>query len=228
MSEKPIIFSTEMVRAILEGRKTQTRRVVKQHIVDRFILDDNGNLLGSYTAGIPEAYPSVDDAPYQPGDILWVRESWCEKRGKYFYKADNICNGCTEDGICLPEGVAKHITCALCEDRDGYIKWRPSIHMPREAARIFLRVKNVRVERLQEITPVEVVAEGMGAHECRECIATYGNPCCQDEESECGLGDEILGDFRELWDSLNAKRGYGWDTNPWVWVIEFERVEGHG
>jgi len=76
MGEKPILFSTTMVQAILDGRKTQTRRIVKVNIADRFVLDDSGNVLGSYTEGMPEVYPTIDDAPYQEGDILWVRETW--------------------------------------------------------------------------------------------------------------------------------------------------------
>jgi len=217
---KPIIFSTPMVQAILDGRKTQTRRVIIPQPDRFFEVDDTPGNFHLYDVewGLGQIYPK-----YQVGDILWVRETW--------YYEEHM-HDLTEGEPDLASGRYSHRYVYKADNRDypvnvgvGEHGWKPSIHMPREAARLFLRVKNVRVERLQEITPVEVVAEGMGAHECRECIATYGNPCCQDEESECGLGDEILGDFRELWNSLNAKRGYGWDTNPWVWVIEFEREE---
>jgi hypothetical protein len=204
---KPILFNTPMTRAILDDRKTATRRVIK--------IDDapeNWNISIAGTSIVRTEPYDVKLPRYAVGDVLWVRESWCENRGKYFYKADNICNGCTEDGICLPEGVAKHITCELCEDRDGYIKWRPSIHMPRTAARIFLRVTNVRVERLWDITLEGIEHEGL-----------YCEPPYTKEHYAYAPGMRIH--WIKLWDSLNAKRGYGWDTNPWVWVIEFERVK---
>jgi hypothetical protein len=204
---KPILFNTPMTRAILDDRKTATRRVIK--IAD---APENWKISIAGTSIVRTEPYDVKLPRYAAGDVLWVRESWCENRGKYFYKADNICNGCTEDGICLPEGVAKHITCELCEDRDGYIKWRPSIHMPRTAARIFLRVTNVRVERLWDITLEGIEHEGL-----------YCEPPYTKEHYAYAPGMRIH--WIKLWDSLNAKRGYGWDTNPWVWVIEFERVK---
>jgi hypothetical protein len=190
---KPIIFSTPMVQAILDGRKTQTRRIVKANIVDRFVLDDSGNILGSYTEGMHEAYPTIDDATYQEGDILWVRETWSkDENGEYVYRANY---GTTEDDSFPP----------------SMFKWRPSIHMPREAARIFLRVTNVRVERVQEITVDDCRLEGCC---CSDCLQTGPHsPDCK-----C---DTL---FYNTWNDINAKRGYGWDTNPWVWVIEFERI----
>lgn len=127
---KPILFNTEMVRALLDGRKTVTRRAVKESALERFVIDDNGELIGSLYPNDKECivYPSVDDCPYQPGDILYVRETWAAWSPTY--------------------GTAPEIIYKA----DGYsqshkMKWRPSIHMPREAARLFLRVKDVRVER---------------------------------------------------------------------------------
>ena len=196
MASKPILFSTPMVQAILEGRKTQTRRVVKPNIVDRFVLDDRGNLLGSYVEGMPEAYPTIDDTPYKPGDILWVRETWGkDENGEYVYRTNY---GTTEDDSFPP----------------SMFKWKPSIHMPREAARIFLRVTNVRVERLQEITPKDAWEEG-----CRIGNFFPWEKHIPELQQQCR---DIL--FKSLWDGLNAKRGYGWDINPWVWVYEFERA----
>lgn len=118
-------------------------------------------------------------------------------------------------------------------------RWRPSIHMPKEAARIFLRVTNVRVERLQESffchgdTVRNLAAEGIDlGSQCRECVETYGNPCCIDDESECGVLDDIRDDFARLWDSTIPRHPnkfksypYRWSDNPWVWVIKFERCE---
>lgn len=177
--EKPILFSTEMVRAILEGRKSQTRRVIKPQPDGEIKANIPYEFYGTKTERIftdTKAYL----APCSVGDILWVRETWA-KDDTYYYKADGSCGS-----------------------RCG--KWKPSIHMPKEAARIWLEVTDVRVERLQEITEEDARAEG--ALPTRE---ERGYNCCRDE-------------FITLWDSINSKRGYGWDTNPWVWVIEFERI----
>lgn len=191
---KPIIFSTPMVQAILDGRKTQTRGVVKingQPISspeERLELTEDGLIYHSVNS--MSGYYKLS---YQLGDILWVRETWATvSSGIIEYKATyrDPYTGSTEI-----DHIGKKIT------------WRPSIHMPREAARIFLRVTNVKVERLQDITVEDAIAEGM---------------------SEILIDGVVFisakGDFRVFWDALNIKRGYGWDTNPWVWVIEFERI----
>jgi len=203
---KPIIFSTPMVQAILDGRKTQTRRVIKPQPVkdDTFegpywyeptVVNKDGELgPGKSVFGIS----STDGewgikSPYQPGDILWVRETWATvSSGIIEYKATyrDPYTGSTEI-----DHIGKKIT------------WRPSIHMPREAARIFLRVTNVKAERLQDITDEDAIAEGMSQ------ILVDGV-----------VFISAQGDFHVFWDALNIKRGYGWDTNPWVWVIEFERI----
>ena len=160
---KPIIFSTEMVQAILGSRKTQTRRVIKAPVLD----------------AVRE--PDTVAVQYRRGGILWVRETWSKDvNGDYVYRTNY---GSTEDDSFPP----------------SLFKWRPSIHMPKAAARIWLEVTDVRVERVQDITEEDAQAEGV----------------------------DSLADFIELWDKLNAKRGYGWDTNPWVWVIEFRVVETH-
>lgn len=195
---KPILFNAEMVCAILEGRKTVTRRVVKfkggQNPAWSGYIPDGAVLYGSNN--IPAA-----KAPYQPGDILWVRETWnClpipePLRGTsktYWYKADGA------------------------EPED---KWRPSIHMPREAARIFLRVTGVRVERLQDITEKEAGAEG--PRKAFEYNTQDGPVITLDEDGYFYFG------FKALWNStIKAKdlSHYGWEANPWVWVIEFERI----
>lgn len=184
---KPILFNTEMVKAILEGRKTVTRRVVKfkqgQNPAWSGYIPDGAVLYGSNN--VPAA-----KAPFQPGDILWVRETWSRmETGSYLYKADN-------------------------ENPDSYLGWRPSIHMPREAARIFLRVKDVRVERLRDITSKQIDSEG----------------CCE-YAYDAKTGKPVPSDpswFRIMWDKTVKPADmpiYGWDANPWVWVIEFERTD---
>jgi len=200
---KPIIFSTPMVQAILAGRKTQTRRVLKpQPVIDAHgmwlwkdcqWMDDG---LGFPASGIE------DYAPYKPGDILWVRETWqhvmddfdkcIEGTGEYYYAADG------EPGFTY--WVDPHTG-----EHKERMPWRPSIHMPREAARLFLRVTDVRAERVQDISEEDAKAEGVTAI----------------NNSQCGY----RGAFRELWNTLNAKRGFDWYTNSWVWVIRFERLD---
>lgn len=197
MATKPILFNTQMVRAILDGRKTCTRRIVKPQ---------------------PTAHYGVQciKPPYQPGDILYVRETWSLRFDgeKYFYKADK--NTSREEK-------------RLLDYND--VKWRPSIHMPKEAARIWLKVTNVRVERLQEITEAQTEEEGFLF--TPPCLHRTGENYC-DIDGPCGSkikycdmsAGELFG--KVLWDSTIKKSDidiYGWDANPWVWVIEFERCE---
>jgi hypothetical protein len=187
---KPILFSTAMVQAILGGRKTQTRRVVKT-------IDARG-FRTSY-APFEDFYGRVFKCPYgQPGDVLWVRETWCytgsneylnlQTNLPFFYKAD-VKDSSTE------KEVMNHY---------GW-KWKPSIHMPREAARLFLRITNVRVERLQEISPESCIAEGLYT-------------TLREHDAVMQLQDQ----WRDLWQSINGQES--WEANPWVWVVEFERI----
>lgn len=140
--------------------------------------------------------------PYRPGDILYVRETFFEHKSHFYYKADG-----------------KHELLAMLGIT---FKWRPSIHMPREAARIFLRVTDVRVERLQEITEDQAIAEGF---EAIKCDHPFGWPCI--DCMNTGYYEPATLGFVETWDSTIKPKDhalYGWDANPWVWVIEFERI----
>lgn len=232
---KPILFNTEMVRAILDGRKTVTRRVVKPANpfrncegyrqgsglwIDGYNKDDEPN-------GHIKDY-SVSDmwwrkenyiqryAPFKVNDILYVRETWthggcaiCQKyecygncgAAPYLYKADfnnEELNSFKEDGY----------------------GWSPSIHMPKEAARIFLRVTSISVEQLQEITRSGMKQEGI-KDLCGDCKATFGCDLCLAEGA-------VENEFMELWDSTIKKdqlQYYGWNANPYVWVIEFEVID---
>lgn len=186
MAIKPILFNTEMVKAILKGRKTQTRRVIKQKDGTRFTA--SSHLIARRFISASNA---VAKAPCAPGDILWVRETWHKDAGRYMYKANYV-----EDEKFYRNG--KEVT--LC--------WRPSIHMPREAARIFLRVKDVRIERLQDMDEEAAIADGFA-------------------DSPAGTASP-LERFAVLWDKTVKRddlRAYGYHANPWVWVIEFERCE---
>ena len=226
---KPILFNTPNVQAILDGRKTQTRRVVKPQPALRKGLDlaalntlveedfwywkDCNWLDGGL--GMPESAIS-DYAPYQPGDVLWVRETWrviptgYSNSGEYDFKAKR-----------LPplNSYTVHI------ENPETIKWRPSIHMPRAAARIFLRVTDVRAERVRDISEKDCIAEGIRSYFLhKEHGGEWGESSSGPFVGADNTHFTRIGAFAELWDSLNAKRGYGWNTNPWVWVYEFERV----
>ncbi len=187
---KGILFNTDMVRAILEGRKTVTRRVVKPQPAS-------------------ETHPNLfAEPPYHLGDTLYVRETWSEYNGVYIYKTH-----CRNKKILEEVGNVK-------------IPWRPSIHMPKEAARLFLRVTDVRIERLQDITEEQAQAEGIFL-DSPDFIPTYHY-----SKSKCNIPGQGWSTAREcfcwgLWDSTIKKADlprYGWAANPWVWVIEFEKI----
>lgn len=197
MKERPILFSTAMVQAILEGRKTQTRRVIKPQPEGQPMYCYAGSDRRDHNKWLHGGKRYTP--PCHGDDILWVRETWRATgviSEPYAYKADEeILYLIGEEGQTL----------------SLMYKWRPSIHMPREACRLRLRVKNVRVERLQDITEEDAKAEGCHERLLNDGWKNTGKLTARD-------------DFIMLWEYLNAKRGYGWDTNPWVWVIEFERV----
>lgn len=223
MAIKPILFNTEMVRAILDGRKTCTRRLVKPQPDEKhtfllgFVTDSTEKKdVGCFGFGIGEYGGSIQYAkpPYQPGDILYVRETWSEgyEDGTYIYRASDKLAG-------LPTFK-----------ESSKLIYHPSIHMPKEAARIWLKVMNVRVERLQEMKPVDVIKEG-AYPDCLDCLNTYGesgSQCCYGTEEQCSQCDEVMMEWEKLWNSTIKKSdldSYGWSANPWVWVIEFERCE---
>lgn len=233
MNVKPILFNTEMVRAILDGRKNCTRRIVKG-----FIPND---AVWGYTAFTPKGYISCRGTfadgygekffklPCKPGDILYVRETW-ER-----FECWN-CDG-DERGNC-PKQPKKSVLDKTCgcymyratDEISGDAKWHPSIHMPKEAARIWLEVTDVRVERLQEMKPVNVIKEG-AYPDCWDCLNTYGesgSQCCYGTEEQCSQCDEMMMEWEKLWTSTIKKSNldrYGWNANPRVWVIEFERCK---
>lgn len=202
MAIKPILFNTEMVRAILDGRKTCTRRVIKPQPQSRLCYTYAGShkgCIGKWTYPnrgahefwgeeykLPENIKDEElskqwNPPYHTDDIMYVRETWKKAQNGYYYYEDWQRN-----------------------DIADVTKWKPSIHMPKEAARIWLKVTDVRVERLQDMTDDDAEAEG-----CFDYTST-------------ALG------FFDVWDSTIKKSDlncYGWDANPWVWVIEFERCE---
>lgn len=234
MNTKPILFSAPMIRALLDGSKTQTRRVVKRkkfvpldYVLSPSLLVDKWRTWWGHPEGLAVGYSQ--DCPYgQPGDLLWVRETfgfvsfemahggarvdWTPDRpatkiaelpfGKGFYSghviyaADGYFDWCDEDGYDTERSF-----------------WKPSIHMPRAASRITLRIKSVRVERLNQISKEDAISEGLTRIEYK------GESFGFDGGNTTGYGS-ATGAFRALWESINGAGS--WDTNPWVWVVEFE------
>jgi hypothetical protein len=240
---KPILFNSLMVRAILGGRKTITRRVVNpQPVYDGRSKNWEFNARGQ--AGYVPINKAIEFAPYAVGDVLWVRETWRE-----WNESDADC-GCGGD-YCLCNPTPPTPVCYRAdghyidpEDRETYgLKWRPSIHMPKWACRLWLRVTDVRVERLQDIGDEDAVAEGCltndeAAYELSGDPGSWPCPDCGGDGVHGALDEASLGFYEVdcttcdtprkrficLWDSL-TKPGTSWDDNPWVWVIQFERCE---
>ena len=224
---KPILFNTEMVRAILDGRKTVTRRLMKPQ---PYSEKTDGPLFWRWKdcqwadggLGFPESGIN-DHAPYKPGDILYVRETWSVTSRKLIAILPGGARHWSAEG----EGPERYVYKAgfSLDDGPGIGRWHPSIHMPKAAARIFLRVADVRAERLQSIDEDGAIAEGCVPVACPDCYGCGGRcPYC----NGTGAIEPALLDFACIWDS--ALKGedlprYGWEANPWVWVIEFERVE---
>lgn len=207
IKERPILFSAPMVRAILEGRKTVTRREVKK----RAALD-------CLAAGFEPAFLALpgnaDLCPYRkPGDRLWVRETWyCDHfevmRGPYL-KPDDL-----DIAEALDDGTLVYAADGLTPYESDQPIWKPSIHMPRWASRILLEITDLRVERLQEINPVQVTAEGVATRG----EAMWGSRWWIDAPDQAI--EDARNDFADLWTST----GGDWEVNPWVWVVEFKQV----
>lgn len=222
---KPILFNTDMVREILDGRKTVTRRGMKPQPIHkgRFWMIGGAGWSDDIQVIHPVPCHSLyKRMPYKPGDILYVRETWGISNIDYDDKVAYIVyrasknekdEGCR--AVRLPNDKFEKLYDSIAENMSD---WRPSIHMPKEAARIFLRVTDVRVERLQEITEQQAKCEG--AIDNRGFIHSPDN-----EYTNIHNAKEH---YKQIWDSTIPKKDldkYGWDANPWVWVIEFERVE---
>lgn len=224
MSIKPILFNTDMVRAILDGRKMVTRRVVKPQLVchgpditftphsnDFFVSAEKGWIRCRDCGNDPEyskAGSSIShhwEPPYKQGDILYVRETWNRNPlNEYGNEPDKYIHKATYDG------------------RGGEVGWHPSIHMPKEAARIWLKATNVRVERLQDMPHDAAGKEGV-----HYCESPDGFTWKVDSDMNCCYVTPS-GAFEALWNGTVNKDDmdrYGWEANPWVWVIEFERCE---
>ncbi len=250
MKERPIIFSGKMVKSILAGRKTQTRQVIRPQPIlsgpdiigpEEWLMRLPGSLFGEPNPMLADLGPLC---PYgTPGDNLWVRETW--RIGAWNEDIGEVCVDYRADNHARQEWLKVEdeeqfdrlwiqstddaLTSGLEAGEDGTYhwepgkgptRWRPSIHMPRWASRITLEMVSRWAERVHDISEQDTIAEGV--HQVEDRVRGHS------WEIEFGLGwfDTPTLAFRALWDSLNAKRGVGWETNPWVWVLEFRQVGG--
>lgn len=247
---KPILFNTDMVRAILDGRKTATRRIIKPqpkmilcyafagHGCGKWMYPDKnaykywGDKYKRTTELTSEDGKRMWNPPYHTDDILYVRETWGisnlnydENVGYIVYKAseNEKYEGCR--AVKLPEDKFEKLHDSMAENNPD---WRPSIHMPKEATRIFLKVTSVLVERLQDITQVGAIDEGALKYDkCETKEYRKAVQKAKENGEKPPLGYTPIERFAGLWDSTIKKKDmgkYGWDSNPFVWVIEFERV----
>lgn len=216
---KPILFNTDMVKAILDGRKTVTRRIVKPPYYVQGDEKDKRTLITQRVAPKgSKLYREIGrmpypDSPYRIGDILYVRESVFQGVGRYLDVSGESVSFPTNDFEYYADGTH---TRGRWKDKEQLI-WmnrRPSIHMLKEAARIFLKVTDIRVKRICDILEIDFLKEGLEAYKSDG----------RTEKKEIELEYE----FEDLWNSTVKKSEidkYGWDANPWVWVIEFEKLE---
>lgn len=214
MRERPILLNAEMVRAVLDGRKTQTRRAMR--------TQPHAGVRNSVfvKSGFEDGHGKELVCPFGAvGDRLWVRETWMPDAPRDGTWADVEFYGCKGSPLSMiPERFRKPEHCIHRASWNGseMVGWTPSIHMPRWASRITLEITGVRVDRLQDISESDALAEGLMPEPCdhvrRSC-----------EEIGC-CGDTAKGEFSALWKSIYGEES--WQANPWVWVIEFKRVEG--
>lgn len=218
IKERPILFSAPMVRAILEGRKTVTRRAVRVGFNPE---DLEGSLSASECRKLYRELPQYFGASYfcpygQPGDRLWVRETWyCDHfevmRGPYL-KPDDL-----DVGEAIDDGTLVYAADGLAPYEADQPIWKPSIHMPRWACRILLEITDVRVERLQDISDAEIEREGIDLDALADGQDRY-------DMCHAGSGADGRPTLRTAWRHLWESTGGNWEANPWVWVVEFKRV----
>ena len=204
MKARPILFSGPMIRVLLDGSKTQTRRLVKSHP-----LIDGGNFTDGFVR-LPENHV-IDDCPYgKPGDLLWVRETTRNRMLRVIYAAD--------DATAL-DPIGRE--CGWNYSRNVC----PGIHMPRALSRLTLRVTDVRVERLQEISEADAVAEGTFPGAVYPPAGMTDHQVLAWKPDQSAAGVSAKNGYRSLWESINGPGS--WDANPWVWVISFECIKAN-
>ena len=238
MKERPILFSGEMVKAILEGRKTMTRRVVNKDISNQFDIDVDNTVAAYINQLTGDSCDPVEICPYGTvGDRLWVRETW----GDLDYYQGNVAIHVLKDSNGVEHDIVYSAECQgyfewtdevgfpeYRKDGTEASRWRPSIFMPRWASRITLEITDIKVEQLQDITEEDAIAEGIhlcaGIDEEGYAHGYHWGPVSDTEL----LFNSATSAYRKLWDSINGrgrKPGKAWNDNPWVWVISFKVVE---
>lgn len=241
MKERPIPCTTAEVNAMLAGRQTQFRRVMRGQ---PYTLRSEGWGFPTRAGGFVSQQMILDDCPYGvPGDRLWVREKWASpeadvsRMGRVAYDADGWACAWLGDG----GGGKLPISHGRILEASGYReffpesgsdtyglkkyggRWRSPLHMPRWASRLTLEITDIRVQRLQEISEEDAEAEGVEHWVVGEGWREYGLP--PQDEAVCGPPMPTAKDsFRTRWDSINAKRGHGWEKNDWVWAVSFKRA----
>jgi len=225
MKERPILFNGPMVRAILDGSKTQTRRILKSNCQEIGERDDGSRW--PWSEHPDTAADHWHACPLgQPGDRLWVRETWLEDPeddGTWHYTQYMGCKGSSLSEI--PRKFQKPDHCIYREGWDGPgLTWRPSIHMPRWASRILLEITGVRVERLQDISRKDAVAEGLHRYEhvWRDAEYPLDDVAYEPTKGWATRYSCPVQAYHALWESINGAGS--WNANPWVWVVEFKRV----
>lgn len=219
---KPIIFNAEMLQAAREGRKTVTRRLVKGYALEHLRVDVDGSVIGVYQQDEGSVFPAVSFAPYQPGDVLYAPEPW---RALCSWKKGPLTAPRYGCAVKFRDGEEKEFyfeNAKRAEKWEKYLEkqkdeWKSPYFMPREAARLFFRATGVRVERLQNITEEQATAEG---GRFKFWISMSSDKCAPPPKT-------AVEDFSQIWDRTVKPRErdlYGWAANPWVWVIEFERM----
>ena len=186
---RPMLFSTLMVKALLDGSKTQTRRILKDNVP-----------LGNWNE-------TLSKSPVKVGDIIWVRETHTYHRNYWHYRADTGSAG---------EELRQEYIKSGCESA----KWKPSLFMPKEACRLFLKVTDVRVERLNDISEIDAISEGV-----ENCRFSPSNFVCYTNKDPSVWCSNAQRSYRSLWQKINGNDS--WEQNPLVWVYIFERVECH-
>jgi len=227
VEEKPILFTAQLVNAILEDRKLETRRLITRIISKDRVSEFGPSTTPGYDFHFRDRYALWNDVdrdwvikrcPYgKPGSQLWVRETWGPMRGFY----DPAVAKTKPSDLSRDEEIIYRATHEWGDSLPVNLTadWRPSIHMPRWASRIDLKVEEIRIEPLHEIDELGALAEGcLGAKKKGTLQASNGTT----------TGEFIVGtareEFRRLWDAINAKRGFGWESNPYVWVVRFSRI----
>ena len=234
MKEKPIIFSGEMIKAILDGKKTMTRRVIKSnHDLSRythvdFDIDGDNKWELARINDLKRTYTKIGNPYGNVGDRLWVRETWIQGYDDPLIESE----GDDENAVSIiykADGKEEYRTCSA-ETAENWgdfsadsemVGFKSPIHMPRWASRILLEITDIRVERLNDISEADCEKEGFRFYPLsRICF----KPCSTKHPSGHG-SNNYKSIFGEYWDTLNAKKGYQWSSNPWVWVIEFKKVQ---